>query len=201
MLKKILSLITLSSLLASLALADDDVLALVTKGKITSDSAGVTKLSLEDKMQVKGGYGLLETDAGQQVFTLQNLNTGTLKLTQIGVIIGITPFEKEYEVSCGFGSYRCDYLKNDFNAKSNYRDLANIANPKLNQYLAITATKTFMMTPFGIPKIQFAEGFAVVGVYGENVYKIRNTFASSAIAYDMKSRFQKQINNILAVQY
>ncbi|TKX32323.1 hypothetical protein [Campylobacter aviculae] len=200
MIKKLLSIATLGALLASSAFGDD-FLAKVSNGALSDNSAGVKVLSLNEMKDVKGGYGLLQTNTGQQVFTLQNLNIGMTKLTQIGIIIGMTDFERRYKVSCGFAGDKCDHLKNDFYAKSNYRDLANIANPDLNQYLAVTATKTVIATPFGIPKIQFAEGFAIVGVYGENVYKIRNTFTSSTIAYDIKSRFQKQINNILATYY
>ena len=55
MFKKALSILALGSLPLSLALAQEDVLALVTKGKVTSESVGVTKLNTEEKKQVKGG--------------------------------------------------------------------------------------------------------------------------------------------------
>mgnify|MGYP006977111281 FL=1 len=58
MFKKALSILALGSLPLSLALAQEDVLALVSKGKVTSESVGVTKLNTEEKKQVKGGDSL-----------------------------------------------------------------------------------------------------------------------------------------------
>lgn len=55
MFKRVLSILVLGSLPLSLALAQEDVLALVSKGKVTSESVGVTKLNTEEKKQVKGG--------------------------------------------------------------------------------------------------------------------------------------------------
>ena len=46
----------IGSLSLNFALANEDVLALVSKGKVTSESVGVTKLNTEEKKQVKGGY-------------------------------------------------------------------------------------------------------------------------------------------------
>ena len=55
MLKRFLSILALNSLLFSGVYADDDILAIASKGQLTSKSAGVKELNLEEKMQVKGG--------------------------------------------------------------------------------------------------------------------------------------------------
>ncbi|WP_104721604.1 hypothetical protein [Helicobacter mesocricetorum] len=55
MLKKVFSILALGSLSVSFALAQEDILALVSKGRVTSNSVGVTKLNIEEKKQVKGG--------------------------------------------------------------------------------------------------------------------------------------------------
>ena len=203
MLKRLLAMIALSSLFVSLALADDDVLALVTKGKVTSNSAGVTKLSLEDKMQVKGGYGLLETDAGQQVFTLQNLNTGTLKLTQIGVVVGLDGYELENKVSCGFGHTGCS--TDSYMNKQGYDDYMSVANQNLGEYLAVTASKTTIITTIGsfsMPQVKFSTGAMVVGVNSNGtIYKIRSATATNRIASDVLRNIGNDLNRILYTNY
>ncbi|EOT0732948.1 hypothetical protein ACXQK4_001738 [Campylobacter coli] len=55
MLKKLLSVVALGALLASSAFAED-ILAKVSNGAISDNSAGVKVLSLDEMKEVKGGY-------------------------------------------------------------------------------------------------------------------------------------------------
>ncbi|EOI1610612.1 hypothetical protein ACMGVY_001612 [Campylobacter jejuni] len=55
MLKKLLSVAALGALLASSAFAED-ILAKVSNGAISDNSAGVKVLSLDEMKEVKGGY-------------------------------------------------------------------------------------------------------------------------------------------------
>ncbi|EIA83041.1 hypothetical protein cco69_09357, partial [Campylobacter coli 202/04] len=54
MLKKLLSVVALGALLASSAFAED-ILAKVSNGAISDNSAGVKVLSLDEMKEVKGG--------------------------------------------------------------------------------------------------------------------------------------------------
>ncbi|HED7912549.1 TPA: hypothetical protein R6B54_001769 [Campylobacter coli] len=55
MLKKLLSVVALGALLSSSAFAED-ILAKVSNGAISDNSAGVKVLSLDEMKEVKGGY-------------------------------------------------------------------------------------------------------------------------------------------------
>ncbi|EAI7244144.1 hypothetical protein CK727_01995 [Campylobacter upsaliensis] len=55
MFKKLLSVVALGALLASSAFAED-ILAKVSNGAISDNSAGVKVLSLDEMKEVKGGY-------------------------------------------------------------------------------------------------------------------------------------------------
>lgn len=70
MFKRVLSILVLGSLPLSLALAQEDVLALVSKGKVTSESVGVTKLNTEEKKQVKGGYRVGFAGGGNEIHAI-----------------------------------------------------------------------------------------------------------------------------------
>ncbi|WP_104721605.1 hypothetical protein [Helicobacter mesocricetorum] len=75
MLKKVFSILALASLSLNFALAQEDILALVSKGRVTSNSVGVTKLNIEEKKQVKGGmfaspysyYSIID-NSGNRIF-------------------------------------------------------------------------------------------------------------------------------------
>ncbi|TNB56060.1 hypothetical protein FDW44_08555, partial [Campylobacter helveticus] len=55
MFKKLLSVVALGALLSSSAFAED-ILAKVSNGAISDNSAGVKVLSLDEMKEVKGGY-------------------------------------------------------------------------------------------------------------------------------------------------
>ncbi len=59
MFKKLLSVVALGTLLSSSAFAED-ILAKVSNGAISDNSAGVKVLSLDEMKEVKGGYYLKE---------------------------------------------------------------------------------------------------------------------------------------------
>ncbi len=59
MLKKLLSVVALGALLSSSAFAED-ILAKVSNGAISDNSAGVKVLSLDEMKEVKGGIILKE---------------------------------------------------------------------------------------------------------------------------------------------
>lgn len=179
-----------------------DLLAFYSNGKLTEKSPGVKVLSLEEKKQVKGGYGLYQAPSGDTVFVFQNSNLGSVKFTQIGFLIGFSKFEVDNGVSCGFAKSDCQHLVGTYRAKSDFNDVASVADPKRNEFLAVTASKTTTIGLFGIPQYQFSNGFSVVGIYsGGLMYKIRNTNARGIVVNDMKSKFQTQLNNILATQF
>ena len=201
MFKKLLSVLSLSAFLSTLSFATD-LLAFYSNGKLTENSPGVKVLSLEEKKNVRGGYGLYQAPSGDAVFIFQNSNLGSVKLTQIGFLIEFSDFEIKHGVSCGFARYECQHFVGTYRAKSDFNDVASVANPKRKEFLALTATKTTTIGLFGLPQYKFSNGFSVVGVYsGGLMYKIRNTNARGIVANDMKSRFQKQLNNILATQF
>ncbi|KDA35797.1 hypothetical protein N218_12855 [Campylobacter jejuni K5] len=58
MLKKLLSVVALGALLASSAFAED-ILAKVSNGAISDNSAGVKVLSLDEMKEVKGGFNFV----------------------------------------------------------------------------------------------------------------------------------------------
>lgn len=204
MFKRLLSTTLLSSLFVSLALADD-FLAQVSKGALSDNSVGVKALSVDEMKQVQGGYRILGGNFNDGVLLLQQMNLGLTNITQIGLAIKLEEFEIENKVSCGFNSARCDHLLNSYRAQSDYADVASIIDPRSQQYLAITATKTTrpVVGPFGATQqVQFSEGYAVLQASsGGRIYKVRNTDARGFIAGELKFRFQRQLNNVLAVQY
>ncbi|EIE1466007.1 hypothetical protein KHU38_001442 [Campylobacter upsaliensis] len=106
MFQKLFSVIALSALLVSFSFAND-LLAKLSNGAVSDNSVGVKILSLDEMKEVRGGYGLFQNSTGDSVFVFQNMNLGTTKLSQIGVIVGLTPYEKDNKVSCGFGGDGC----------------------------------------------------------------------------------------------
>ncbi|TKX31158.1 hypothetical protein [Campylobacter aviculae] len=193
MIKKLLSIATLGALLASSAFADD-FLAKVSNGALSDNSAGVKALNLDEMKQVKGGYKLFR----DSVFIFQNINLGMTKLSQIGVIVKPTEYEQDNGVLCGFGGGRCSDL---YTNKQAYNNLASIANPELGEYLAVTATKTTIIGPFGIPQVKFSNGGMVVGINGDTIYKIRSANANSSVAREVLNRVGKDLNKILVTQF
>ena len=194
--KKIFVLLALF-LLVNFAFAED-FLAKVSHGALSDTSPGVKKLSLEEMKEVKGGYGLLENSAGNSVFVFQNMNVGTTKLNQIGVVVGLTPYEKDNKVSCGFGGDRCLSL---YTNRQAYYDFASIANPDRGEFLAVTATKITVIGLFGIPQVKFSNGGMIVGISGDRIYKIRNATATNKVAQEVLRYVGNDLNRILATQF
>ncbi|EDP7298800.1 hypothetical protein GLZ90_06810 [Campylobacter jejuni] len=62
MFKKLLSVVALGALLSSSAFAED-ILAKVSNGAISDNSAGVKVLSLDEMKEVKGGYRFMRDSA------------------------------------------------------------------------------------------------------------------------------------------
>ncbi|TKX32166.1 hypothetical protein [Campylobacter estrildidarum] len=197
MIKKLLSVATLGALLASSAFGDD-FLAKVSNGALSDNSAGVKVLSLNEMKDVKGGYGLFRNSTGSNVFIFQNINLGMTKLSQIGVVVGVTEYEYRNKVLCGLGGDGCSDL---YTNKQAYSNLASIANPELGEYLAVTATKFTLIGPFGIPQVKFSNGGMVVGISGDTIYKIRSANVSSSVAREVLNRVGNDLNKILVTQF
>lgn len=128
-----------------------------------------------------------------------SLNGATI--TQIGVVVGLTPYELDNKVACGFGGDNCS--TSSYVNKQSYNDLVTIANPDLNEYLAVTATKTTTIGAYGVPQNQFTNSAVVVGLNYSNgtIYKIRNVTSNNSIASEVWRRVGNDLNGILLNQY
>lgn len=199
MLKKVLSIAIMSGLFSSGALAED-LLAKITNGALSDTSKGVRVLSAEEERNVVGGYGLIEND-GVNVFELMRSSLNGATITQIGVVVGLTPYELDNKVACGFGGDNCS--TSSYVNKQSYNDLVTIANPDLNEYLAVTATKTTTIGAYGVPQNQFTNSAVVVGLNYSNgtIYKIRNVTSNNSIASEVWRRVGNDLNGILLNQY
>lgn len=178
----------------------EDFLAKVTNGALSDTSEGVKLLSLEGQKKVVGGYGLMQNDSGQNVFELMRSSLSGTTITQIGVVVGLTDYERDNKVACGFGGVTCS---ESYVNKQSYNDLMLIANPNLNEYLAVTATKTTTIGTFGVPKNQFTNGALIVGLNNSNgtIYKIRNVTSNNSIASEVWRRIGNDLNGILLNRY
>lgn len=199
MLKKVLSIAIMSGLFSSGALAED-LLVKITNGALSDTSKGVRVLSAEEERNVVGGYGLIEND-GVNVFELMRSSLNGATITQIGVVVGLTPYELDNKVACGFGGDNCS--TSSYVNKQSYNDLVTIANPDLNEYLAVTATKTTTIGAYGVPQNQFTNSAVVVGLNYSNgtIYKIRNVTSNNSIASEVWRRVGNDLNGILLNQY
>ncbi|MBX7490501.1 hypothetical protein [Helicobacter turcicus] len=194
MFKKLFCIVALGSLLASSAVAIDDVLALVSNGKLTSNSLGVTKLNIDDKMQVKGGY------RHSNLVTFQNSSIGNTRFSQIGVVLELSDYELRNEVSCGFGIASGCSTRSYVNQQG-YRDYMSVANQNRGEYIAVTMTKTTRPGLFGVSRPTFTKGAMVVGISNRMVYKIRNATAKNGIASEALRRIGNDLSRILVTQY
>lgn len=195
-----IGIIAISSLLVSSSIAED-FLSKVTNGALSDTSEGVKLLSLEEQKKVVGGYGLMQNDSGQNVFELMRSNLSGATITQIGVVVGLTKYELDNKVACGFGGNNCS--TSSYVNKQSYNDLITIANPNLNEYLAVTATKTTTIGAYGVPQNQFTNSAVVVGLNHSNgtIYKIRNVTSNNSIASEVWRRVGNDLNGILLNQY
>ncbi|EPR9468769.1 bacteriocin [Campylobacter upsaliensis] len=198
MFQKLFSIVALSALLANFAFAND-LLARLSNGAVSDNSVGVKILSLDEMKEVRGGYGLFQNSTGDSVFVFQNMNLGTTKLSQIGVIVGLTPYEKDNKVSCGFGGDDC--LNSLYTNKQAYRDFVAIADPNRGEFLAVTATKTTIVGAFGIPQVKFSNGGIIVGISGDTIYKIRSATATNKVAQEVLKYIGNDLNRILITQF
>ena len=100
-----------------------DLLASLTKGKISDNSSGVKVLSLEEAKQVKGGYNIA---------TLENINTinlaGGATIKEAYAVINLAQVEIGNKTLCTFGATKCS--RSLTLNKNRYNDFAKIADPK-----------------------------------------------------------------------
>lgn len=199
MLKKFLGILTLSSLLLSGAYASD-ILALVSKGKISDTSAGVKVLSLEEEMQVKGGYILSDYR-----FNVKSDRSAELYLIFDYGSLGETAFVANHYVANELGY---NPLANNI---STFRGLCGIdmgtcANPSQNRmvaYLQITngdyfsyrptyiVTRTINYTRSGTPYVLFNYNMGLVDGKGQ-LHKFTAGTSSNLLNYNMVA---KEIHN------
>ena len=197
MIKKIFVILSLSTFIINLSFATD-LLADLTNGKLTDNSPGVKVLSLDEKKSVKGGYRLLETNAGQNVFLFENISGAGVSFTRIGVIPMLTRYETANKVSCGFGLDGCS---TSYINKQAYNEFISVANPNLGEFLAVTATKTTTIGLFGVPQYNFATSGMIVGINSNgSIYKIRNA-GNNRITREVLSKIENDLNKILFTQY
>ena len=190
---KISVLMPLLTITISLA---DDFLAKVTNGALSDNSAGVKRLSQEEASQVVGGYYVVGGNG--DYITFENINAGSARYAEIGVVVEFTPYEILNRTSCGLGRIdECNGNVRFIHAENAYREVASVANPFGGQYLAITASKTTTRGLFGIPQYKFGTKAIVIGVYGGKVYKLYNANINGKIAREVKQAYENNLNRIL----
>ena len=183
------------AILASGAFAVD-LLASLTKGKISDNSPSVKMLSLDEAKQVKGGYNIA---------TLENINTinlgGGATIKEAYAIIGLTDTELKNKALCTFGATKCS--RSLTLNKNKYKDIAKIADPNKNEIVVITGTMT--TTPinygFGIKsdKSQFSISAAVYVNKGGALTKLRNINTSNTTVKDAVNRTRNNLNQKLVL--
>lgn len=177
MFKKVLSILVLGSLPLSLALAQEDILALVSKGKVTSESVGVTRLNIEEKKQVKGGYVF------NPAITIQKYGIGMSGFTQVGIFAELSDYEFNNKVICGYASSGC---KGSYMAKQRYNEYMSVADYNNNERIVATLTKTTTPSFFGTPRLNFTKGGMVVGISSSGrLYKVRSLSAYHSIVSEV----------------
>ncbi|AWI34396.1 hypothetical protein [Helicobacter apodemus] len=177
MFKKVLSILVLGSLPLSLALAQEDVLALVSKGKVTSNSVGVTKLNIEEKKQVKGGYVF------NPAVTLYRYGTGSSSITQVGIVAELSKQELRDKAICGYNySSNCG----GYMDKQRYNEYMAVADYNNNERIVATLTKTTTPSFFG-PRLNFIKGGMVARISNGRFYKVRSLSAYHSIVSEVYS--------------
>ena len=183
------------AILASGAFAVD-LLASLTKGKISDNSSGVKVLSLEEAKQVKGGYNIA---------TLENINTinlgGGATIKEAYAIIGLTDTELKNKALCTFGATKCS--RSLTLNKNRYNDFAKIADPNKNEIVVITGTMTTAPINYGFgiksDKSQFSISAAVYVNKGGALTKLRNINTSNTTVKDAVNRTRNNLNQKLVL--
>ncbi|ELZ8549292.1 hypothetical protein U0268_001689 [Campylobacter jejuni] len=112
MFKKLLSVATLGALLASSAFAED-ILAKVSNGAISDNSAGVKVLSLDEMKEVKGGYWFQRDSAF-------DYNAGSL--SSYGYVVMNDNSNDHREVSKQLGYSSSGYIVAKYRYVNNQKD-------------------------------------------------------------------------------
>lgn len=181
-----LSKIALISALLGAGLSADDFLTKATNGIIADDSFGVKSLDLAEITKVKGGYTVPDV-----YIEFANLNSAGASFSQVGKIILLS--EKEHSAKA-LGYYGSKEAGRGYHAKQRYQEALSIADPRRGEVLSITASMSKLPTYWGVPKIQFGFGAAVLRVAPNgSIFKLRTESLSSHIASDAM-RFEK--NNL-----
>ncbi|EOV9222520.1 hypothetical protein ACOSOI_000475 [Campylobacter upsaliensis] len=112
MFKKLLSVVALGALLASSAFAED-ILAKVSNGAISDNSAGVKVLSLDEMKEVKGGYWFQRDSAF-------DYNAGSL--SSYGYVVMNDNSNDHREVSKQLGYSSSGYIVAKYRYVNNQKD-------------------------------------------------------------------------------
>lgn len=195
MLKNFLTLLAFSAFLLSNVYAHD-ILEIVSKGELTSNSIGVKELSFEEKKQIKGGYKI-------SYVTLQSLSFGGVQVKEMAAI-AVPDLYGEISTKglCSLGKTSCYSSANthySFNSKR-YRELESQADPLKGEFLAFTLKRIkSYINPYK-PTLQYTTGAAVLGITKSgSLYKMRNASTNNAIIREMRTTVEKQMKNMIGL--
>lgn len=203
MLKKLSAILTLSGLLLSGAYADD-ILSIVSKGQLTSKSAGVKELSLEEKMQVKGGYQVLTGNVSDYMIG------NSLRITEAMAIAVPTIFELSTGGVCDMGVTSSCYIPGSelaygkaqhyTSSINRYKELMSATNNNpTTQFIAFTIKRTMNWSNPYRPTVQYTTGAATVGINNGAIYKINSNLSNNSIVREMSYRYQQQLKNGMGI--
>ena len=177
--------------------ADDvDVLALVSKGAVSSNSAGVKKLSFEEKKQVVGGY-----QVGYAY--LQNFSFSSIQVKELAAIAIPDTFNEILSQGlCSLGQNSCYLSANTHYSinKDRYKELAFEADPLKGEYLAFSLKRTRSFANPYRPTLRYTTGAAVLGASNlGSIYKIRSANTSNPIVREMRNSLQNEMKKLMGL--
>lgn len=183
MLKSFLTLLAFSAFLLSNVYAHD-ILEIVSKGELTSNSIGIKELSLEEKKQIKGGYIINFTTRGNEMWAYADYGQKEISYVANHYVASIygenNPNISTFRGLCGIDTQTC--------GNPSQRRMAEFLNVTNGDYFdfrpAYIVTRNIGFSKTG-KFVYFTYRTGVVDVTRGQTYKFDATTSSSHVNRNM----------------
>ena len=208
--KKVLNIALLGSLLASCALADEDLLAKVTNGALSDNSKGVKVLSLDEMKEVKGGYLVSFKLVGNneliafakpnwltELGLYQDNNGDYYYWNQQGLL--------KFGGMCGIDTTQC-YLSGKQHSYESQRRLwetmSIVGDDPYHYYLGYTVKRNIGVSNLGKRFVYFSYGIAVINEQLGSWYRVNSSEVFNyKVIKEISSKYKSDMESALGGSY